>query len=72
MVARLGLLLKAIVVYCWGLPPWVMVVSVQPVVVVAELELVVAEVAVVLAHAIIARLLRVAGGLVAEGLVAEE
>jgi hypothetical protein len=44
-------------------------------VVVVGLELVVAEVAVVvvvLAHAAVARLLRVAGGLVAEGLVAEE
>jgi hypothetical protein len=44
-------------------------------VVVAELKLVVAEVAevaVVLAHAAMARLLGVAGELVAEGLVAEE
>jgi hypothetical protein len=52
-----------------------MVVSVQPAVVVAGLELVVAEVAavaVVLAHAAVARLLGVAGGLVAEGLVAKE
>jgi hypothetical protein len=52
-----------------------MVVSVQPAVVAGELELVVAEVAevvVVLAHAAVARLLRVAGGLVAEGLMAEE
>jgi hypothetical protein len=52
-----------------------MVISVQPVVVAAELELVVAkvaEVAVVLAHAVVAKLLGVAGGLVAEGLVAEE
>jgi hypothetical protein len=42
---------------------------------VVELELVVAEVAevvVVLAYAAVARLLGVAGGLVAEGLVAEE
>jgi hypothetical protein len=52
-----------------------MVILVQPAVVAAELELVVAEVAevvVVLAHAAVARLLGVAGGLVAEGLVAEE
>jgi hypothetical protein len=44
-------------------------------VVVAGLELAVAKVAavaVVLAHAAVARLLGVAGGLVAEGLVAEE
>jgi hypothetical protein len=52
-----------------------MVVSVQLVVVAAELELVMAkmaEVAVVLAYAAVARWLGVAGGLVAEGLVAEE
>jgi hypothetical protein len=52
-----------------------MVVLVQPAVVAAELKLVmaeVAEVAVVLAHAAVAKLLGVAGGLVAEGLVAEE
>jgi hypothetical protein len=51
-----------------------MVVLVQPVVVVAELELMaeLAEVVVVLAHAAVARWLGVAEGLVAEGLVAEE
>jgi hypothetical protein len=46
-----------------------MVVLVQPVVVAAELKLVmaeVAEVAVVLAHVAVAKLLKVAGGLVAE------
>jgi hypothetical protein len=50
----------------------VLVVSVQPTIIVVELELVVAEVAEVLAHAAVARLLGVARGLVAEGLVAEE
>jgi hypothetical protein len=45
----------------------VLVVSVQPVVVMMKLEL-----AVVLAHAAMAKLLGVARGLVAEGLVAEE
>jgi hypothetical protein len=41
IVVRWGLLSKVVVVYCWGLLPWAMVVSVQPVVVVVELELVV-------------------------------
>jgi hypothetical protein len=70
----LGLLSKMVVVHHWGLSPWVMVISVQPAVVVAELELVaeLAEVVVVLACAAVARWLGVAGGLVAEGLVAEE
>jgi hypothetical protein len=69
VVVRLGLLSKVVVVHYWGLPLWAMVVLVQPVVVAGELELVVAEVAevaVILACAAIARLLGVAGGLVAE------
>jgi hypothetical protein len=75
MVARQGLLSKVVVVHHWGLSPWVIVVSVQPAVIAVELELAVAEVAkvvVILARAAVARLLGVAEGLVAEGLVAEE
>jgi hypothetical protein len=60
MVVRWGVLSKVVVVHCWGLPPWAMVVLVQPVVVAVGLELTVAEVAevvVVLAYAAVARLL---------------
>jgi hypothetical protein len=48
-----------------------MVVLIQPAVVMAELELVVAEVA-EMACVAVAKLLRVAEGLMAEGLVAKE